>query len=663
MERRPHQRLAACLVALAACARAPSRARTVTRRPAPAPAVSLWSLSPAPRSWPGVRDVAALGDGAAVIAGPWGLARIEPGGSAPACGEADLSVDGGPSQVIAVDRRVIAVAHRAATHLWVSTDGARSCAHDAVPEVTADPGAELRVAALGEVAVVWPVSVVGTPQRRGASGPWTALPVIEGATDAALTSEGMVALVATRDPRRAVTQTRLRWLRWGASSWVDAGFVGSARAALGRRDGALRVVDDDAERALSSRDGALVVGAPTPLPRDEERARWIETSVGLAALGRRSIEALDAGATPATTPVEVDVLTALDLSTDGDAWVSDGERVWARRGGRWRLAATSVAANGAVSLRVAGARAAIVGAGQGIVIARVGPSGWSVENDLATSEVRSVAIGEEGAVTALYDYRFAAGERELHPVTVPVGVMEVNSAGREVWQLGDRWLVLRQGALWSSDDRGARWTRRDPGSRDLGPLDLARTPVLAGAFVSDGRGVLIDSAANLWRTDDAGSTFRALGGPRATPASTRDAMRFGARMYWRGGDEVWIAPTHGHVLFSVAAELKPIATPATARFVALSDRGGVLAALDARESPERCDARGAALYALGPDGWTAIPDACAHVGLAFAQDGDTLWRLAADLSLERASVSALLTRTVGTDARVSARDEDAGATP
>ncbi len=51
--------------------------------------------------------------------------------------------------------------------------------------------------------------------------------------------------------------------------------------------------------------------------------------------------------------------------------------------------------------------------------------------------------------------------------------------------------------------------------------------------------------------------------------------------------------------------------------------------------------RGDTLRVFAAGRWVPIPEACAHTGVAFAQDGDTLLVLRPDGAVARASMTAL----------------------
>jgi hypothetical protein len=337
----------------------------------------------------------------------------------------------------------------------------------------------------------------------------------------------------------------------------------------------------------------------------------------------------------------------IDVAEDGALWAADDRSLWQGDfNGAWeertrrpwssaRVVATAVAGPVVAIATEDGALSQSLDEGVRWTTTSLPP---------ALGRVSAIGLGPRGAVLALGDQGMALGDgtRMVRIEGPPARATLSEAPG--VFAVGDRWLVVRAG-VWSSDDDGVKWVRRFGDDPEHTP-DRGGPPRMAqDLVVVEGRALLLDAEFVLWRSDDAGETWRALRSLTPCPVAARPPWGAGrALLAWDGGERLAVL---GRNLLARSDDAGRTWRSADAPFGAAAARmdpnGALVVAIDRPGSARLClGAIETTLAVARGEVFTLARDACAHRGAAVAfearRGGDVVvvspagaaWRAAID---------------------------------
>ncbi len=471
-----------------------------------------------------------------------------------------------------------------------------------------------------------------------ATDTWVRLPPIAQLVQALATPVGVWAITEVGPARQRLWVLPSGATRWQPVSGAES-LVPPVHLAPGL-GGALRGLDRlrrwtatpaglAAGRALGGpQEGAV----PCAAWRDDEAV--VAVAGGLVHTRGEAVEALPA--LPALHPA-----VALALTADGARWATDGRDVFRAEGAGdspWQEVTARPLLQRRVGHFAAAGDALLVVAPEGAAaLSRDGGRGWQrARVPPEASPVLAAAVSAEGVAAVASPRVFARWDRDgwtVHPLPprAPWGLRRATG----LYAFGSRWVLVDDG-VYTSDDDGARWTLRfgptlPPAAESDEAAGEATPRVLASARSAEGELVVLDGEARMWRASDGAGSFERWGNARlAAPA---EGFHAPPRL------AVWgesAARVHRGAL--VTRDADPVEAPFVPTFLGYSAAGHLLAAAEGRAMG---GCRGDTLRVFAAGRWVPIPEACAHTGAAFAQDGDTLLVLRPDGAVARASMTAL----------------------
>jgi hypothetical protein len=244
------------------------------------------------------------------------------------------------------------------------------------------------------------------------------------------------------------------------------------------------------------------------------------------------------------------------------------------------------------------------------------------------AEPLAVAVGSRGELLVFARDALAVGDaRSLTRIPLPRAAnsdeddpyVRSHAYAPAVHVTGDRWIVV-DGVVHTTDDQGAHWrVRHGDDQREQQP------PVVAAVFHGED-GLLLDTSRQLWRTNDAGTTFQHVATVDAQAHNDAFERRtYGVTLAWDGAARV--AVVAGAYLTRSSDAGATWVTPRTirsfARGATFAPDGNLVAVLDRSVAPQ-CSAvevsQVIAVETRTEPGFAAVADACRHNVAAFAFD-------------------------------------------
>lgn len=636
------RRLAALLV-LAGCASRPALRATpapaAPRVETPRAVSSPWRALVRDALPTPIRDVGALGGATAVVAAGGALFEaVAEGRFVPVCTEALVPGD----EVLAVeasgDRFIAIGGNDLAPVLWrVEGRGAR-CVRTALPPL-AQGVRDRPVGVSLEGVNAWVWSPRGGVLRSTDGGArWHALPALPGVRRVfAGAGDETFAVVADGpdEAERSVARHRARLMRLDeiedqSPRWRVVAEDRLLPAAASRaEDGRTWMVDADGALAIGPA-GRVLSASWLPWSRTPADAPRVIVPVQgdrFFATAERLLFRVDAdGLRPMGTLPGDRRVSAIDAAPDGSLWASDGRSLW--RGGYdapweeqtrrpWSFALPVAAA-------VSGARIAVATDDGALALSDDDGARWStVRLPEGVGRVLALALNARGSVLALGARALALGDaRRMVLLDAPAQDPALNEAP-SVHAIGDRWVVVR-GGVWTSDDDGARWSPRF-GNEFQRATERGGAPItVLDARVLDGSALLLDASFGLWRSEDAGETWRPVTESSTCPIATRNPWGAGRSfLLWDGGARVGVLGRNALALSDDGGRAWSVQDAAfSAAAAALDPRGAPVIAVDRVWTAARLCARGegAALVVGHPHGIGLARESCAHRGAVVAFD-------------------------------------------
>lgn len=650
MNLRPLAAVAFCVGCLRAppppATTAPTAERVPATRPASVDSEVLWRMVPDDALPAPVTGLDALDDGTVVALVGGGLYRLDPRGRATAlCPVEALPREG---RALTTDGTTLALLGGTAAEpqLLLATHGPGGwrCTRREVETLLArdvTPGA--LGARLGPGGLtLW--SVGGALRLAPtATDAWSRLPPIAPLVQALATPVGVWAITEVGPARQRLWVLPTGAAQWqavaGAESLVPPVYLAPGQA------GALRGFDR--LRRWTATPAGFAAGRALGGPQESAApcAAWFGDEA-VVAVGGGLVLAHDETATALPALPGLHPAVSLALTADGARWATDGRDVFRAEGAadtRWqevtarpllqrRVAHFAAAGDALLVVAPEGAAALSLDGGRGWQRARVPPE---------ASPVLAAAVSAEGVAAVASPRVFARWDRDgwtVHPLPprAPWGLRRATG----LYALGSRWVLVDDG-VYTSDDDGARWTLRfGPALPPAAESDEAggeATPrVLASARGPEGELVALDGEARTWRSSDGAGSFERWGDARLSGPA--EGFHAPPRL------AVWgesAARVHRGAL--VTRDADPVEAPFVPTFLGYSAAGQLLAAAESR-TVGGC--RGDTLRVYAEGRWVPIPDACAHAGVGFAQEGDTLLVLRPDGVVARVAMSVLARRAL-----------------
>lgn len=642
------------------------------------PSRGAWTRVAPTRRPARIDGVAALADGSFVILSGSEVSRVTARGEVTAACAMDANL-------------VVHGLHAAGTRWWVLAGeafdpavfrgdlDAPGCVREALPALVArdSPPGQLRATQVDADAIVW--SSAGPMVRSRDHGhTWQRIPslpevvavTVSGAT---LYAAALIGGPASRSRFErhgyevftlAGTQTR-----WERSS--TPGDRAAPVALLPRENGGVIGLDALGGFEITAQgDGVVGRSAGPHFSRDRPRLlvpATRESAVGLSdgmlfehrLTGWRPLPTLPDGRSP----------TRFDGAPDGSVVLADGHELWrARVGGRAEAILRSPLEGGRPTrLAVAGPVIAALSDRDRLSVSRDGGETWTTSAvPSEAGSARSLTLLPDGtvAVIAAGPSGAAVGDAPVgaiwlsdpgpHRIELPRGA-RVFESGASLRAVGDRW-ILAAGDVFVSDDQGVRW-RNTLGA----PVGQGEGWGVVALTTSAGRTAFaLDNTGALWRSDDAGDEFVVVAPGRrfengatarpppayATPQATSDWL------HWDGGGALLASAGRQLFRFDREGHGGPVAALRGAVFGAAVEGGAIIAIQAPASLTSECGRDGElVLLAVSAGGaLAAVPGACAHLGVAFAVDGDALYVADADGTIERASLRALWRDAVAAEA-------------
>lgn len=636
----------AALALLAGCASQPTRrvapvAPVTAAQPAAREGASPWRALVRDALPTPIRDVAALGGDAAVVAAGGGLFRTEAEGRfAPLCAAALVQGDEVHAVEASGDRLAAIGGTDLAPIVWRAEGRGARCARVAVPALAqGTPTRQPGVALEGDTLWVW--SVRGAVLRSVDGGArWTALPSLPGVRRVFAGAGDETLAVVSEGPEegeRSVASHRARLVRLDELDprrprWRVIAEDRLLPAAASRgADGLTHVVD--AEGAFVVDPSARVTRASwLPWARTAADAPRVIVPVAgdrFFATAERMLFRVDADALHPLGPLPLERrVTSIDAAPDGALWVSDGRSLW--RGGEdlpwqeqtrrpWSFALPVAAA-------VAGPRVAVATDDGALALSDDDGARWAtVRLPDGVGRVHALAFNARGSVLALGARAMALGDaRRMVLLDSPAADPALNEAP-SVHGVGDRWVIVR-GGVWTSDDDGARWQPRFGNEFQRAPeRGGAPLTVLDAGFV-EGRGLLLDASFGLWRSEDAGESWRPVTEASTCPVATRSPWVAGRSLLaWDGRARVAVIARNGLARSEDGGRTWSSRDAGlSASSAAMSPQGALVVAVERVWSAARLCGRGegATLLVDQAQGLALARETCAHRGAVVAYDRD-----------------------------------------
>lgn len=665
-------RAALLVAAMTAACRAPEgasqRARVDRLVSSPQPSSgtlrsSLWSVAPSGAMPGAVGDIGALDRGEAIVLAAgviyrWsGLDAVEPvcareRAEASTCALVSVQADG--------ERFVVLGGDESEPVVWWSEDRGASCSLTRLPSlfVRDAPRAALGQSLHGDVAFAWGTTGAVVRSEDGGRS-WRRLPSLEGVLDVAPAPSGRTVAAAVVGLRVEHARARLYALDATATAWRAVERAETLRAPV-----SLSVVEDGVRVAHC--DGALSLDASLAVTatRVDVASRYAAhrpTIIAPASGGRflsttRSLLSLvDADAVDALAALAgAREISAIDAARDGWFWATDGRGIWRGRADAPFAEVSSHPLGGQVPVALAarGDRTLVVGNGRAVAWRDAARPAWrraSIPSSVGA--VLAAHIDAQGTHFVLGSSGLAVSDAGEF-VVVPSASLPLSNGMMPIFTvMGDRW-VIASGAVFASEDHGARWeaTFGGPGNLTLGahaasaPAMTQRPSVLAASV--NGSGVLVlDQMRSLWRSDDGAATFARLAtvpGTEEPPFLARSVLSVIA---WDGARR--IAVLHrGEMQVSVdeGRTFTTAPVPFSVRWATFV--GDHLVAAGGGAStllPPACHLDDAStLFVYTDAGWVTEPDPCARRASLLASDGASIWFVDAALTVQRASLAAIV---------------------
>lgn len=639
----------------------PSVPRIATPPLDAAPRAAGWTRI-APRHHPGrIDDVAALSGGEYVVLSGTSVHRVG------ARGEVGLACELDPNQQVhALHAQgagwwVLAGDVDAPT-LWRGGHDRSGCVREALPSLLARdaPPATLSAARVGDDAFVWSSAGAMLRSRDGALT-WRRLPPLP-ETVAVTVSDGTLYAAALQGNASthalsAANAYALYSLAEGEARWAPASAPGdrfSPVALMPREGGGVVGVDVIGRFEVGPGRGPSVVQTTGPhfardrpgflIPVGRDAAAGIARDFLVEHRGGRwrPLPPLPDGRRP----------RALDAIDDGTFIVSDGHQLWRVRADVDPELVLSAPLGGRLPaiLAASGPVIAMVSADATLAVTRDGGETWtssSLPRDATAEEPRGLTVLPDGLVALITGRAGPAGpfgslwvcDDAVRRVELPEGARVREPGGARLRVVGDRWLLLA-GDVFVSDDQGARWRRTLSAPPGASPVWS-----VIGLVTSTGREVFaLDAAGVLWRSDDAGDEFVATVGTAPLPVPGLVAHP-GAWLAWDGGPTLFANRLGELRRYDRDGHSLLLSSMPRAVFGASVNGALLTASLPGyRAECRRDDALFLHMaWSDRPPG--LIADACDHAALAFALDGDNLYLVDADGTIERASLAGLWRET------------------
>lgn len=666
------------LVALAACRttiHAPGLANeataTVMRAPQPSSGTlraSLWTTLPS-GALPGpIGDVAALDGGEAVLLSGGVIHRWRgPDAVDPVCvaERAAASTSALLGAQADGDRFVVLGGDEAEPVVWRSDDRGAHCELVRLPSLFMRdaPRASLGHALHGAHVFVW-ASTGAIVRSDDAGRSWRRLPSIESVVDLAPAHDGGAVAAVVVGPRIDHARARLYSLTHDGGAWrpVEGAETLYSPVSLDvRADGS--IVAAHGEGAVSL-DASLAVTASRVDPAARFSAHRA-TIIAPAGEGRffattRALSfSVDAESTePIAAIAGAREISAIDASRDGWMWTSDTRGVWRGRADAPFVEVSTHPLGGQVPVALAarGERLLVVGNGRAVAYRDSLRSTWRrMSAPSSIGAVLAAHIDEHGVLYVLGAAGLAVSDAGEF-VTVPAPSLPLANGMTPVFAaMGDRWVIV-SGAVFTSDDHGARWdagfgatSLLHVGTQTMLAPSGAQRPTVVAAVARESTVLVLDQARSLWRSDDGGSTFARVA---SLPPSDESEMLMRSALSviaWDGARR--IAVLHrGDMQLSLDDGRTFSSTPVPFPVRWAGFVGDTIAAAGAGVTsllPPTCHLDDAStIFVRAPDGWRPEPDPCARRASLLTPDGGSIWFVDPALNVYRASLDALVDATV-----------------
>lgn len=588
-----------------------------------------------------IRDVAALGGARAVVAAGGALFVTEGEGRfRRVCAEAQVPGDDALAVEASAERFVAIGGSDLAPTLWRAEALGARCVRAVVPPLSRTaPERPLGVAYEGDAIWLWS-SRGGVLRSTDGGVRWVALPSLPGVRRVFAGADDATYAVVSEGPdegERSVARHRARIVRLDELDDRDPHWrvVVEDRlvpAAASRADDGRTFVADASGALTLDAAGRVREGQWLPWARSAADAPRVIVPVSgdrFFASADRLLFRVDGGALQPLGLLPGDRRpTSIDASPDGALWASDGRSLWhGRFDARWvELTRRPWSFAQPVAAAAAGANLAVATDDGALAISADDGARWTtVRLPDGLGRVLAMAFDARGSVLALGARAMALGDaRRMVPLDAPTQDPALHEAA-SVHAVGDRWVIVR-GGVWTSDDDGARWVPRF-GNEFQRATERGGAPITAlDVRFRGGRALLLDGFYGLWRSDDAGETWRPVAEASTCPIATRNPWGAGRSfLLWDGGARVGVLGRNALALSEDGGRSWTVrdanfhATAAT-----LSPQGAPIVAVERAWTSARLCARGegAALLASHPQGFALAREACAHRGVLAAFDAD-----------------------------------------